>query len=160
MARAEDAPAGGLGTSPAAAAALRPGRRAGVAVVAARGVASLSRALRLGSGSVVGGRVGLAVEPRLVELLTAGRLVAVVSGTNGKTTTTRLLAEALAGGDPSAAPGGSVAWSAAGANMPAGIVAALAASPAGAPAVLEVDEAYLPAVLAAALPRVVVLLNL
>jgi CobQ-like glutamine amidotransferase family enzyme/UDP-N-acetylmuramyl tripeptide synthase len=133
--------------------------RARLAVLAGRGVSALSRSLGLGSGSVIGGHVALAIEPRLVEVLATGRAVAVVSGTNGKTTTTRLLAEALGAGRDGAGPR-PVAWSAAGANMPAGIVAALAAAPADAPAVLEVDEAYLPAVLRAAGPLVAVLLNL
>ncbi|HTW98326.1 MAG TPA: MurT ligase domain-containing protein, partial [Acidimicrobiales bacterium] len=142
------------------------GPRALLALAATRAGAAVSRSLRLGSGSVVGGRIGLAIEPSLVALLTAHRPVAVVSGTNGKTTTTRMLAEALrilppgprtgAGGAPD--PG--IAWSAAGANMPAGIVAALASAPAGVPAVLEVDESYLPGILEAAQPGAVALLNL
>ncbi len=114
----------------------------------------LSRLLRLGSGSTVGGRVGLLLDPVLLADLAAGRSVALVSGTNGKTTTTRLLAEACGGP-------GAVATSLAGANMPAGLVAALAAAPGPqSPAVLEVDEAYLGAVDAAVGARVVVVLNL
>ena len=70
----------------------RAGRAATVAVNA------VSRRLRLGGGTVVGGRVGLAVDPGLLARLAAGRPVALVSGTNGKTTTTRLLAVALARG--------------------------------------------------------------
>ena len=126
------------------------GRAARRAVLA---VGALSRRLGLGSGSTVGGRVGILIDPGLLGHLSAGRLVALVSGTNGKTTTTRLLAEALGG--PSA-----VATSTAGANMPAGLVSALAASPPGAPSVLEVDEGYLAQVADAVAARVVVLLNL
>jgi CobQ-like glutamine amidotransferase family enzyme/UDP-N-acetylmuramyl tripeptide synthase len=147
---------------PAASAPAARRARGALALGATRVAGGLSRLLRLGSGSVVGGRIGLAIDPELVELLTAGRSVAVVSGTNGKTTTTRFLAEALRL-DPSAvAEGrrGTVAWSAAGANMPAGIVAALAGAPPHAPAVLEVDEAYLPSVLRSARPAAAVLLNL
>ena len=56
------------------------------------------------AGTVIGGRAGLALDPGLLARLAAGRPVALVSGTNGKTTTTRLLAVALgrarpAGGD-------------------------------------------------------------
>jgi len=116
-------------------------------------VSAASRRLGLGGGSVIGGRVGLLLEPRLLDVLAADRQVALVSGTNGKTTTTRLLAAAL-GGPPW------VATSSAGANLPPGLAVALAASSLGAPAVLEVDEAYLGAVATAVAPEVVLLLNL
>ncbi len=125
----------------------RLARRAALAVSAA------SRRLGRGGGSVIGGRIGLLLAPDLLGLLAADRRVALVSGTNGKTTTTHLLAAAL-GGAPS------VATSRAGANMPPGLVVALAESPPGAPAVLEVDEAYLDAVAGAVAPQVVALLNL
>lgn len=102
--------------------------------------------------------MGLAMAPDLLRMLAGERRVALVSGTNGKTTTTRLLATALAGaGEAGHRP---VATSTAGANLPPGIVAALAAADAGAPAVLEVDEAYLAAVADAVRPEAVVLLNL
>ncbi len=127
--------------------------RARLAGGTAVAVSAASRRLGLGGGSVIGGRVGLFLEPDLLAVLAVGRQVALVSGTNGKTTTTRLLAAAL-GGAPR------VASSAAGANLPPGLAVALAASPPGAPAVLEVDEAYLGTVAAAVAPEVVVLLNL
>ncbi len=116
-------------------------------------VGSISRRLRLGEGSVIGGRVGLALDPGLLASLTAGRPVALVSGTNGKTTTTRLLAAALGGP-------GRVATSSAGANLPAGLAAALSAAPPAVPAVLEIDEGYLPRVAEVVHPRVILLLNL
>ncbi|HVX20530.1 MAG TPA: MurT ligase domain-containing protein [Acidimicrobiales bacterium] len=118
-----------------------------------RSVNALSRTLRLGSGTVLGGRAGLAVDPGLLARLAAGRPVALVSGTNGKTTTTRLLAVALADGDP-------VVTNGTGANMPAGHVAALAAGSRSAPVVLEVDESYLPGLVRSLAPAAVVLLNL
>ncbi|MDA8297274.1 MAG: MurT ligase domain-containing protein [Actinomycetota bacterium] len=120
---------------------------------AVRLVSASSRLAGLGGGSTVGGRVGLALEPGLLAALGAGRTSALVSGTNGKTTTTRLLAEALS-------TLGAVATSAAGANLPAGIVAALADAPRASHAVLEVDEAYLAEVERALRPAVIVLLNL
>ena len=127
--------------------------RARVAGRAAVAVSGASRRLGFGSGSVIGGRVGLLVDPGLLRRLAADRPVALVSGTNGKTTTTRLLAAAVGGTGP-------VATSAAGANLPPGLAVALASAVAGAPAVLEVDEAYLPVVAEATQPRVVALLNL
>ena len=75
---------------------------------------------------MAGGRVGLALDPRLLATLAAGRRVALVSGTNGKTTTTHLLAAALAGPDTA-----SVVSNTTGANMPAGHVAAAATTSAG-----------------------------
>jgi UDP-N-acetylmuramyl tripeptide synthase len=130
------------------------GQRQRGAVAATRGVNWVSRRLRLGGGTVVGGRVGLRLAPDLLAELTAGRPVALVTGTNGKTTTTRLLAAALeTAGTP-------VVTNATGSNMPPGHVAALAEGPPGSPVVLEVDEAYLPAVVTATAPRTVSLLNL
>jgi len=93
------------------------------------------------------------LDPRLLESLATGRTIALVSGTNGKTTTTRLLTEALGGA-------GRVATSSAGSNLPAGLVAALAAAPRAQAGVLEVDERHLPSAIAALRPAVVVLLNL
>jgi UDP-N-acetylmuramyl tripeptide synthase len=128
--------------------------RGSAAAAATRATNALSRVLRLGSGTVAGGRVGMAIDPSLLARLSAGRVVALVSGTNGKTTTTRLLAAALgAGGDP-------VVSNDTGANMPAGHLAALVDGPAGVPVVLEVDEAYLPTSAAALRPGAIVLLNL
>ncbi len=128
-------------------------RRARLAASVTVVVNAVSRRLGLGGGSVIGGRAGLALDRGLLESLVAGRQVALVSGTNGKTTTTRLLSAALATTGP-------VATSGAGANLPAGLVAALAGSPTGTRAVLEVDEGFLPAVATAAAPVAVVLLNL
>jgi len=113
----------------------------------------VSRRLGLGSGTVIGGRAGLKVAPDLVARLAAGRPVALVSGTNGKTTTTRLLVAALAEAGP-------VVTNATGSNMPAGHAAALAAGDRDCPVVLEVDEGYLPATLATTHPQAVILLNL
>ncbi len=115
----------------------------------------LSRFFGRGSGTVAGGRVGLVVDPHLLAVLAAGRRIALVSGTNGKTTTTRLLTVALGGPDRPA-----VASNETGANMPAGHVAALVGAPTAPVCVLEVDEGYLGRVIQEVHPRVVVLLNL
>ncbi|HEY5245936.1 MAG TPA: MurT ligase domain-containing protein, partial [Acidimicrobiales bacterium] len=124
-------------------------------MAATRSVNAVSRALRVGSGTVLGGRAGLAVDASLLDRLAAGRPVALVSGTNGKTTTTRLLAVAVEEGTA-----GAVVTNATGANMPAGHVAALSAGPSSGPVVLEVDESYLPGLVRSLGPAVVVLLNL
>jgi UDP-N-acetylmuramyl tripeptide synthase len=125
-----------------------------LAVLATRAVNATSRRLGRGQGTVAGGRSGLRVDPQLLQHLTAGREVSLVSGTNGKTTTTRLLAVALG------VDGARVVSNETGSNMPPGHVAALAGDRTATRAVLEVDEIYLPRVLAATAPAVVVLLNL
>jgi UDP-N-acetylmuramyl tripeptide synthase len=127
--------------------------RAQLATSLSRGAAALSRATGRGDGSVIGGRIGLIIDPNLLRSLAAGRIVVLISGTNGKTTTTRLT---------SAAVGvlGTVATNSLGANMPTGHAAALAKAGDTPYAVLEVDEHYLDQVLEATEPAVVALLNL
>jgi len=114
----------------------------------------VSRMTGRGDGSVIGGVLGLRVEPDLLRLLAADRQIVLVTGTNGKTTTTRLICAALG------ALGQEVASNAFGANMVAGMASALGRAPDAPYAVLETDERYLPAVIKATRPRVVVLLNL
>jgi len=114
----------------------------------------VSRVTGRGDGSVIGGVLGLRVEPDLLRLLAAGRQVVLVTGTNGKTTTTRLITAGIG------ALGQEVASNAFGANMEAGLASALGRAPDAPYAVLETDERYLPAVIKATSPKVVVLLNL
>ena len=119
--------------------------------VAAGNVASrASRLLGRGHGAVIGGRVALKLDPGTLQRLTAGRPVTIVTGTNGKTTTTRLVAEAL-GVDRTVA-------SNRGANMPPGLVEASAS--AADELVFEVDELWVPFVAERVHPTVLVLLNL
>lgn len=127
--------------------------RTQLASATTRAVNAASRRFGRGAGTVAGGRAGLRVDPKLLEHLSAGRQVALVSGTNGKTTTTRLLTVGLgAGGDD-------VVSNETGSNMPPGHVAALVGNSAPR-AVLEVDEVWLPRVLSATGATAVVLLNL
>jgi len=122
-------------------------------LVAASALSGLSRRVGLGSGSVIGGQLAVFVHRRLLSQLTTGRNVALVSGTNGKTTTNHFLARALATRGP-------VATNADGANMDAGMVVALGAQPTAANATLECDELWMPQVLKQVGAAVVVLLNL
>ena len=156
--------------------------RTRVAVAAGRAVSEISRRVGTGQGSAVGGRVTMAIDPHALALLATGHRVGIVSGTNGKTTTTRLLAAALA-------TKGRVTTNSAGANLLYGLVGtfseALGANTTagggeGAPplgggrgwgparggeaaskfAALEVDEGLVPRAIEAVHPEVVALLNL
>jgi lipid II isoglutaminyl synthase (glutamine-hydrolysing) len=126
--------------------------RTRAAVLLGAAAARASRRLGLGAGAVVGGRIALALDSHVLSRLAAGRRIALVSGTNGKTTTAHMLAAALRTQGP-------VAHNATGANMPDGVVAALMAQPAARDAVFEVDELHLGPVMDAVRPAVVVLLN-
>ncbi len=124
--------------------------RLAVSLRAGRLAGGLSRRLGRGAGTVVRGRLALRFDPAALGKLAAGRRSVIVTGTNGKSTTTRLLAAALGGG---------VATNSSGANMAPGIVSALDDSRSET-AVLEVDELHVPAVMQAAEPIAVVALNL
>ena len=130
----------------------RPPLRTAVAVRAGRATAWLSRTTGRGAGGIIGGRVTLALDPHALRKLTRDRRVVIVTGTNGKTTTTAMTALILR-------QLAEVATNADGANMPDGLVAALCAVPAAPFAVLEVDEPYVPAVIDSTDPAALVLLN-
>src|SRR3954449_12849297 len=124
--------------------------RAKVATSVSKTAAALSRAAGRGDGSVIGGWIGLKIDPDLLAHLASGRQIALVSGTNGKTTTTRFTAAAVG-------VLGAVATNSFGANMPTGHPSALARAGWTLFAVLEVDEHYLAQVMAATQPLVVAL---
>ncbi len=128
--------------------------RTALAVRAGRLAGRVSRRAGMGAGVTIGGRVALAVAPGVIGELAAGRGAVVVSGTNGKTTTTRLLVAALE------ASGTGVLSNDTGANLASGVASALASGASGARPVLEVDEAALPRVIAALDPHLVLLTNL
>ena len=139
--------------------------RLSAAILAARAAAALSRGLRRGGGTALPGLVAERVDPDFVPTL-SGRLgqgSALVTGTNGKTTTARLVRGICreAGLRPVANREGS--------NMMRGVAAALAeaASWDGSfPArkkrvgIFEVDEATMPLVARNVKPRAVLFTNL
>jgi lipid II isoglutaminyl synthase (glutamine-hydrolysing) len=128
--------------------------RARLATTIGGAAGRMSRISGRGDGSVIGGVVGLRMAPDLLRLLATGRQIVLVTGTNGKTTTTRLITAALG------ALGQQVATNAFGANMEAGLASALGQAPDAPYGVLEVDERYLPAMIEVTAPRAVALLNL
>ncbi|WP_420108122.1 MurT ligase domain-containing protein [Mycolicibacter arupensis] len=112
-----------------------------------------SRVTGRGAGAMIGGLIAMNLDRSILRQLAAGRRTAIVTGTNGKSTTTRMLAAALRGLGP-------VATNSEGANMDAGLVSALAADRTAQLAALEVDEMHVPHVADAVSPAAVVLLNL
>ena len=118
---------------------------------------------RAGRGATaLPGLVALAVDPQALASLSASleHGAVCVSGTNGKTTTARMLS------DITRAAGWAPVHNRSGSNLERGIVAALLADstwtgvPRGNVGILEVDEATLPGVLARMAPRVVIVTNL
>lgn len=139
-----------------------PDLRLAAALAAAKAAGVLSRALGAGGGTTMPGRVARGIAPDVTVRL-AGRLphgTVIVTGTNGKTTTSRLVTRILE------AAGLRSVHNRAGANLAAGIAAALVrhASMGGGMrgdiGVFEVDEATLPLVQGSLRPRAVVLTNL
>ncbi|BBX85011.1 Mur ligase family protein [Mycolicibacterium aubagnense] len=112
-----------------------------------------SRVTGRGAGAMIGGLVAMKLDPSILGQLGSGRRSVVVTGTNGKSTTTRMTAAALTTIGP-------VASNSEGANMDAGLIAALAGSRTATLAALEVDEMHVPHVSDAVDPSVIVLLNL
>ena len=124
-----------------------------IVLLKARALGALSRALGKGNGVIVAGRLILKLAPNAVEKLSANKRVVLISGTNGKSTTAKLIAEALR-------TKYSVAHNHTGANLFAGVAAALGADPDAEVAVLEVDELVLPWAIEKTKPELIVLLNL
>ncbi len=139
--------------------------RALVAITAGRLAGAGSRVLRRGGGTAVAGLVAQRIDPKLVERL-AGQLGygnVIVTGTNGKTTTARMLAAiaAKSGVRTLANPSGS--------NLMRGVATALLDATGSLGdvrdagrrlGVFEVDEATVPEVAAVLRPRMIVFTNL
>jgi UDP-N-acetylmuramyl tripeptide synthase len=132
-----------------------------VKLALARGVGALSR-LRGGGGTSAPGRVLMRLDPHAIGMLGSRlpRGTALVSGTNGKTTTATMLAGILA------QEGIPLVHNRAGANMAGGIATTLmrAARPRGAIdgelGLFEVDELWLDSLAAELHPRAILLGNL
>ncbi|TMB85546.1 MAG: hypothetical protein E6J48_00130, partial [Chloroflexi bacterium] len=143
----------------------RPSLRAGLAVVGGRTAGALSRRLHLGGGTSIVGLVAQRVYPDIVGHL-ATQLEhgsVIVTGTNGKTTTSGFIAAVLS-------DAGLRVWrNREGSNLMGGIASSLVirAQPNGnlrregrAISILEVDEAVMPQILQTVPARVVVFTNL
>ena len=136
-----------------------------LAIIAGKVVAGASRTLGKGGGSALPGLIALRVQPSLVRVLSA-RLsggATVVSGTNGKTTTSRMLDAILTRG------GHTVLRNASGSNLTRGIASALLAratitgnlrSETPISGLFETDEAALPEIVTMVRPTKLLLNNL
>ena len=102
---------------------------------------------------MIGGLIAARIDPSIMRRLAAGKRTAVVTGTNGKSTTTKMTTAALG-------TLGEVISQADGANMDAGIIATLTLGRDAPYAAIEVDELHVPHVSDALDPEVLVLLNL
>ncbi len=124
-------------------------------VAAARAAGSLSRLARTGGGTTVPGKLLWKLDPGAVDRL-AARLPlgsALVSATNGKTTTTAMAAEILAARYR-------LAHNSSGANLVSGVASTLLNARDAQLGLFEVDEAALPEVVSRVRPRAVCLANL
>jgi lipid II isoglutaminyl synthase (glutamine-hydrolysing) len=122
---------------------------------AARAAARLSRLAGTGGGTTVPGKLLWKLDPGAIDRLAARlpRGTALVSATNGKTTTTAMAAEVLA-------PRVRLAHNRSGANLVSGVASALLSGADAELGLFEVDEAALPEVMRRVRPRVVCLANL
>ncbi len=122
-------------------------------VAAARSVGALSRLAGRGGGTTLPGKLLSTVDPGAVDRLAARlpRGSVLVSATNGKTTTTAMVAEILGEG---------LAYNHSGANLLSGVTSTLLASRGAELGLFEVDEAALPEVARRLHPQVVALGNL
>jgi lipid II isoglutaminyl synthase (glutamine-hydrolysing) len=150
------------GPAPRDGKAPRPDPRLTAAIAAAKASGGVIRRLGRGGGTAAPGLIADRIDPNLLGKI-AARLpegAIVVAGTNGKTTTSRMVADALEAG------GRRVAHNRSGSNLVRGVASALAdrATLAGDPradaGVIESDEAALPAILRQVRPRVLLLNNL
>ncbi len=124
--------------------------------------ASLIRRLGRGGGTAAPGVLANRVDPMILDKLTSkvANGCIVVAGTNGKTTTSRMLADMLE------SAGLQVIHNRTGSNLVRGISAAFAeqsswmGEPKGDIAVIEADEAAFPEVVRRSNPRMILLLNL
>jgi len=127
----------------------------GAEIAAARAVGRLSRLAGAGGGTTVPGKLLSKLDPDAVDRL-AARLpagTAVLSATNGKTTTAAMAAEILR-------PRFALAHNSSGANLVSGVASSLLAADGAELGLFEVDEAALPEVMRRVRPRAVCLGNL
>jgi lipid II isoglutaminyl synthase (glutamine-hydrolysing) len=134
---------------------VRPRLPLSAGLVVARAAGSLSRLSRAGGGTTVPGKVLTYLDPGAVGRLSAQLPLgsALISATNGKTTTAAMVAEILG-------RRARLAHNSAGANLLSGVASTLVSARDAELGVFEVDEAALPEVARQVRPRAIALGNL
>lgn len=123
-----------------------------VAMSIGRLASRISRALRIGRGSMVGGNVAMRLDTGMLDHLRATRTIVLVTGTNGKSTTSQLLAHALSSLGTIATGDG--------ANRIPGLVSGMISAPRSTIAALETREVEAGEVIDVLRPTLLILLNL
>jgi lipid II isoglutaminyl synthase (glutamine-hydrolysing) len=150
------------GYNPTLVSATLDNARLFAAIASARMARLASRTLRTGGGSTVPGVVARRVDPQVLKKLSARLPLgsAAITGTNGKTTTTRMISRILQ------TSGVRAVNNSTGANLVTGVTAALISNsnlsgkPASEMGLFEVDEASVPKVAAEAKLNILAVLNL
>jgi len=124
--------------------------RTRIAIILGKIVSWVSKTFRLGAGATWPGEIALRIEPRLLHILThkIPHLI-LVAGTNGKTTTAKMIQTIIGG-----------VRNTSGANLDNGLVSVFLTNKKEKYYILEVDEATLPNILKEMTPEIVVLTNL
>jgi UDP-N-acetylmuramyl tripeptide synthase len=135
--------------------AVRPRLPLKAGIAAARAAGGLSRLAGTGGGTTLPGKLLTYLDPTAVERLAARlpRGTAIVSATNGKTTTAAMVAEILEGRFR-------LVHNSSGANLLSGVASTLLTARDGELGLFEVDEAALPEVARRVRPRALALGNL
>lgn len=136
--------------------------KSAVAVISGKLVLKISKTLKLGAGATWPGEVALAIDPKLIsKLIPSESKVIVVAGTNGKTTTAKMINNILAQSNEL-----QIIHNESGANLLNGIASVLISKSkfikdkSKLVFVFEVDEGALPLLLKQIKPTVLVLMNL
>jgi UDP-N-acetylmuramyl tripeptide synthase len=134
---------------------VRPPLPLAVELTAVRAAGALSRLAGRGGGTTLPGKLLWKLDPAAIDRLAAGlpQGSVAVSATNGKTTTTTMLAEILG-------PSIRVAHNASGANLVSGVASTLLRARDAQLGLFEVDEGALPEVARRIRPKALLLANL
>jgi UDP-N-acetylmuramyl tripeptide synthase len=129
--------------------------RTRLAIIFGKLVSILSKTFALGAGATWPGEIALRIQPRILRILSENvKHTILVAGTNGKTTTVKMIETILAH------QGWMVTHNASGANLDNGIVSAFLKKMKSTYYIFEVDEATLPNILKDLTPEIIVLTNL
>jgi UDP-N-acetylmuramyl tripeptide synthase len=129
--------------------------RTQVAIFLGKLTSLISKTFRLGAGATWPGEIALRINPRILRILSSkASHIILVAGTNGKTTTVKMIETILEH------QGFRVVRNASGANLDNGVVSVFLQDLHAKYYIFEVDEATLPNVLKDITPEILVLTNL